>query len=66
MQVLTSSFTLLTGNQPTTYNVYAVFSMKNVGVKKNPFQYRMNDHCCDYDRTPGLTWMVIINDGYYY
>jgi len=40
--------------------------MKYVGEKNNPFQYRMNDHCCDYDRTPGLTWMVIINDGYYY
>jgi hypothetical protein len=34
--------------------------------EENPFQYRMNDHCCDYDRTPGLTLMVIINDGYYY
>jgi hypothetical protein len=23
--------------------------MKYVGENKNPFQYRMNDHCCDYD-----------------
>jgi hypothetical protein len=40
--------------------------MKYVDEKKNPFQYRMNDHCYGYDQTPGLTWMVISNDGYYY